>query len=166
MRIAIFLLFPCMRPITWMAGTSPAMTLRPGPDFFDNASFREQQQTPSARLARLSRSQASRPSATFARFSTPRGRRSIHPERGQIEIKDRLLLDPFVAVLLSDRYDLSQDPDVEAVRLGFAVDILDVAGQRLLLLFEALDPFDESPQVTGVDLACCPGLGDLVCFRQ
>ena len=31
------------------------------------------------------------------------GRRSIHPERGKIEIEDRLLLDPFVAVLLSDR---------------------------------------------------------------
>ena len=28
---------------------------------------------------------------------------SIHPERGKIETEDRLLLDPFVAVLLSDR---------------------------------------------------------------
>ena len=28
---------------------------------------------------------------------------SIHPERGEIETEDSLLLDPFVAVLLSDR---------------------------------------------------------------
>ena len=77
----------------------------------------------------------------------------IHPERSEIEIEHRLLLDSAVPVLLSYRYDLSHDLHIEAVRLGLAVDILDVAGQRLLLLFEALDPLNEGAQMPGVDLA-------------
>src|SRR5208282_2501424 len=40
---------------------------------------------------------------------------SIHPERGEIEIEYRLLLDSAVAVLFADRTDLSHDLDVEAV---------------------------------------------------
>src|SRR6185437_9233762 len=70
-----------------------------------------------------------------------------------IEIEHRLLLDPAVAILLSDRHDLAHDLDVEAVRLGFAVDVLDVAGKRLLLFLEALDPLDEGEQMAGVDFA-------------
>ena len=80
-------------------------------------------------------------------------RRSAHPQRRQIKIEDRLLLDSAVAILLSERHDLSHDLDVEAVRLGLAVDVLDVAGERFLLLFEALDPLDEGAQMAGVDLA-------------
>jgi hypothetical protein len=68
-------------------------------------------------------------------------------------------------VLLSNREDLSHNLDVEAVRFGFAEDVLDIAGKRLLLLFEALDAFDEGAQMAGVDFVC-PGLDRLVCFSH
>ena len=41
----------------------------------------------------------------------------------------------------------SHDLHVEAVRVGLAIDILDVARERLLLLFKALDPLDEGAQM-------------------
>ena len=77
---------------------------------------------------------------------------SIHSKRREIKVEDRLLLHPLVAVLFADRHDLAHDFHIEAVGLGLAVDVLDVVGQRLLLLLEPLDPLDEGAQMAGVDL--------------
>ena len=77
---------------------------------------------------------------------------SVQPERGEIEVEDRFLLDPLVAVLFSDRDDLAHDPGIEAVGLRFAVDVLDIVGERLLFFLEPLDALDEGAQMPGVDV--------------
>src|ERR1700761_990122 len=88
----------------------------------------------------------------------------IGAERGEVEVDERLLLAPLVGVLAADRNDLPDDFYVEAVRLGLAVDFLDVLGKRLLLFVEPFDAFDEGAQMPGVDLfrpglIRFPGLG-------
>ena len=70
-----------------------------------------------------------------------------HAQRVQVGFQDRLLLLALVDVQLAQPDDGAQRLDVEAVALGFGVDVADVVGERLLFLFEPLDALDEGLEV-------------------
>ena len=80
-----------------------------------------------------------------------------HAQRLQIGIQDRLLLGALVGVLLAHADDGAQRLDVVAVALGFAVDVLDVVGNRLLFLFKPLDALDD-----GLELVLGEGMRRLI----
>ena len=76
---------------------------------------------------------------------------SIGAEGGEIEVDQRLLLDPLVGVLAPYGNDLADDFRVEAVALGLGVDFLDILAERLFLLVEPLDALDEGAQLPRID---------------
>src|SRR5580698_5516770 len=69
--------------------------------------------------------------------------RSNHPERVQVGLENSLVLLTLVDVLLAQPHHDAQRFDVEAVALGLRVNVADVVGDRLLLLFEPLDALDD-----------------------
>src|SRR6266540_5502135 len=70
-----------------------------------------------------------------------------HAERMHISLEDRLLLLALVGVLLAQPHDRAQSLDVEAVRLGFGIDVADIVGDGLLLFLEPLDALHEGFEV-------------------
>ena len=71
-----------------------------------------------------------------------------HAQRGKVEIEHRLLFFALGGFLLAQRNHLAQDLGVEAVGLGFGIDFLDVAGDRLLLLLEPFDALDQRTKLS------------------
>src|SRR3546814_502230 len=69
-----------------------------------------------------------------------------HAERLLVEVEDGFLLLAVARIHLPQADDLAQNLGVEAVALGFRIDLADVGGQRRLFLFEALDALHERPQ--------------------
>jgi hypothetical protein len=61
-----------------------------------------------------------------------------------VGLEHGLLLAALVGVLLAQADDGAQRLDVEAVALGFGIDVADVVGGRLLFLLEPLDALDNS----------------------
>src|SRR5690606_39108295 len=85
---------------------------------------------------------------------------SLHAERGLVEVEDRFLLLPFGLVLLAQPDDGTYRLGIEARAFHFGKDFLDVVGNGLLFLLQALDALDER-----AELACghgLAGLGDFV----
>src|SRR3990172_8331488 len=70
-----------------------------------------------------------------------------HAEGVHVEVEQGLFLLTLGGVLLAERNDLAHDPGVEAVGLGLGVDFLDIAGDRLFVLIEPLDAFDEASEL-------------------
>src|SRR5882724_2122199 len=73
-----------------------------------------------------------------------------------IGVEQRLLLGPVGGIHLPERHDPAHGLDVVAHALGFAVDVADVATDRMALLLELLDALDEALQPVGRDR---PGFG-------
>src|SRR4029453_8775716 len=69
-----------------------------------------------------------------------------HAESALIDVEQRLLLVEIILVHSPDANQLAHDLGVEAVALGLGVDLLDVAAERALFLFEPLDPLDKRAQ--------------------
>jgi hypothetical protein len=57
-----------------------------------------------------------------------------------------------MAFQLAQAHDRPHRLHVIAVGLGFQIDVLDVIGDALLFLFEALDALDEEAQLFGGDI--------------
>src|SRR5438132_7504 len=64
----------------------------------------------------------------------------------KIGLEQRLLLVTLLLVLLAQPNDLAQDLHVEAVALGFGIDVLLVLVERLDLLLDPLDALDNRSQ--------------------
>src|SRR3984885_9900273 len=78
-------------------------------------------------------------------FARPRNdEASNHAERVQVGLENSLLLLALVDVLLAQPHHDAQRFYVEAVALGFGIDVADVVGDGFLFFFEPLDPLDES----------------------
>src|SRR5690606_35800754 len=65
---------------------------------------------------------------------------------GQVEVEDRLFLLALDLVLLAKAHDLADHLGVVALALGLGEDLLDVVGDRGLVLLEALDALDDRLQ--------------------
>src|ERR1700722_11053671 len=73
-------------------------------------------------------------------FARPRNdEASNHAERVQVGLQNSLLLLALVDVLLAQPHHDPQRLHVETIALGFRIDVADVVGERLLLVFKALD---------------------------
>src|SRR6202166_716244 len=62
-----------------------------------------------------------------------------HPQRLHVGFQDGFLLGALVFVLLAQANDGTQRLDVEAVALGFRIDVADIVGDRLFFFFQPLD---------------------------
>ena len=69
-----------------------------------------------------------------------------HPQRVQVGLQNRLVLLALVDVLLAQAHHDTQRLDVEAVALGFGIDIADVVGEGLFFFFEPFDALDTEPK--------------------
>src|SRR5215467_5847967 len=65
----------------------------------------------------------------------------------QVGLEDRLMLLAFIGVLLAHANDDTQCFGIKAVGLGFRVDVADIVGDGLFLLFEPLNALDEGFEV-------------------
>src|SRR5215469_10429212 len=65
----------------------------------------------------------------------------------QVGLEDRLMLLALVGVLLAHANDHAQSFGIEAVGLGFRIDVADIVGDRFFLLLEALDALDKGFEV-------------------
>src|SRR5271166_5752749 len=70
-----------------------------------------------------------------------------HSECMHVGLEDRFVLAPLVGILPAETHDRAQGLEVEAVGLGFRIDVADIARDCLLLLFQPLDALDEGFQV-------------------
>src|SRR5262249_36446036 len=70
-----------------------------------------------------------------------------HAQRMHVDGQNGLLLLPIGGAFLAQGQDLAQRLDVEPRCLGLQIFVADVAGQRLFLLLEPLDLFDELAQL-------------------
>src|SRR5262249_60136038 len=61
--------------------------------------------------------------------------------------ENRFLLAPFIGILLAQPYDHAQRLDVEAVGLGFGINVANVVGDRFFLFLQPLDAFHEGLQM-------------------
>ena len=82
-----------------------------------------------------------------------------HSQGVQVGLQYRLVLFALVDVLLAQAHHDTQRLDIEAVALGFGIDIADVVGERLFLLLEPFDALDE-----GLELILGEAVGGLVVF--
>ena len=77
---------------------------------------------------------------------------SQHPQRLHIGFQDCFLLGAFIGVLLAQANDAAQRLDVEAVALGFRVEVADIVGDRVLFLFQPLGPLDDGLELVFSEL--------------
>ena len=80
-----------------------------------------------------------------------RSARLFEIQRALIEDQQFLLLLAVGLVHATDPDDLAHDLGVEAGALGLGIDLLDVAGERPLLLLEPLDALDKGLQLCARD---------------
>ena len=71
----------------------------------------------------------------------------------QIGLQQRLQLVALLLILLADPDHLAKNLDVEAVALGFQVDLLLGFGELLDLVFDVLDPLDDGAQLIARNIA-------------
>src|SRR5260370_34035155 len=74
---------------------------------------------------------------------TPSLTTSQHSQRLHVGFQNGLLFGALVGVLLAQPHDGTQRLDVEAVALGFGIDVADVVGDRLLFFFKPFDALDD-----------------------
>src|SRR6185312_15645577 len=60
----------------------------------------------------------------------------------QVHIQDRFLLSTLVCILLPHPYNGAQGFRIEAITFGFGINVADVIGDRLFLLFHSFDALD------------------------
>src|SRR5262249_61054946 len=64
-----------------------------------------------------------------------------------IGFENRFVLAPFIGILLAQPHDHAQRLDVEAVGLGFGINVANVVGDRFFLFLQPLDALHESLQM-------------------
>jgi hypothetical protein len=80
---------------------------------------------------------------------------SHHPQRGHVEVEDRLLFLALHRVLAAHGDDGADRLDIETDAAGLLVDLTDIVGDRRLLFLQMLDALDQGAQLAGGDgLAC------------
>src|SRR5262245_29591593 len=98
--------------------------------------------------------------AELRRTRPPKLRRSVggsdHAQRMLVRVEQRLLLGSVGGIHRAQRNDLPHGLDIVAHALCLAVDVADVAADRLALLLELLDALHEALQPVGRDR---PSLG-------
>src|SRR5712671_781262 len=68
---------------------------------------------------------------------------SQHSQRLHVGFQDGLRFRALIGVLLAQAHDGAQRLDVEAVALGFGIDVADIVRDRLLFFFQAFDTLDD-----------------------
>src|SRR5262249_54896542 len=70
-----------------------------------------------------------------------------HAGRMHVVLENRLLLAPFIGILLAQPHDHAQRLDVKAIGLGFGINVANVVGDRFFLFLQPLDALHEGLQM-------------------